>query len=68
MCNADVGGIDVAIDVEIRDVAVLFFADVIRQPSDCEQVRRTVELDAVFERKALACEDFVRDGLQFRVS
>ena len=31
--DADVGGIDVAIDVEIGDVAVLFFADVVREPA-----------------------------------
>jgi hypothetical protein len=47
---------------------VLLFANVIREPSDSKQVRRTVKLDAVFKGKAFAHEDFVGDGPQRRVS
>jgi hypothetical protein len=38
MRHADVGRIDVTVDVEIGDVAVLFFADVVGEPADREQV------------------------------
>src|SRR5882762_2623649 len=62
--HADVGGIDVAGDVEIGDVAVFFFTDVIGEPSDCQQIGRAIEVDAIFEGEAFAGEDFVGDGLQ----
>jgi len=41
---------------------------VIGEPADGEQVRRTVEIDAVFESEALTGENFVRDGPQPAVS
>ena len=47
MRHADVGGIDVAVDVEIADVAVALFADVIGEPADGEQVVRLEEREAV---------------------
>ncbi len=49
MRHADVGRIDMAIDVEISNVAVFFFAYVVGQPADGEQIRRTVKLDAIFK-------------------
>src|SRR6266403_1311176 len=36
---ADVGRIDVTIDVEVGDVAVFFLANVIGEPSDGEKIR-----------------------------
>ena len=39
MRDADIRGVDVAVDVEVRHVAVLFLAHVIRHPADREQVR-----------------------------
>jgi hypothetical protein len=41
--DADVCGIDVAIYVEIRLIAVQALADVIGQPSDCEDVSSPVQ-------------------------
>ena len=38
MRHANVGGIDVAVDVEVGDVAVAFFANVIGEPAYAEQV------------------------------
>ena len=59
--DANVGGIDVAIDVVIADVAVALFADKIREPADGEQIARTVERDAIGVREALACHHFFGD-------
>jgi len=67
MRDADVGGIDVAIDVEIADVAVALFADVIGKPADGEEIVRLKEREAVFGREALVREDSLRDGLEARI-
>ncbi len=64
MGNADVRGIDVAVHVVVGDVAVTLFAHVIRQPADTQQVRRTVERDAVFHRETHAGEHFLRNRLE----
>ncbi len=64
MRYADVGRIDVAIDVVISDVAVALFANVIGQPAYRQKIGRFVKRDAVFKRKALARQDFISDGLQ----
>src|SRR6266705_6991689 len=60
--NADVGRIDVAIDVVVGDVAVFPFPDVIGKPADGEKVGRAIQLDAFVEGEAFARADFVRDG------
>ena len=39
MGDADVGRIDVAIDVVVGDVAVAPFADLIREPADGKEIR-----------------------------
>ncbi len=39
MRHANIGRINVAVDVEVRHVAVLVFAHVVREPSDGQQVR-----------------------------
>ena len=67
MRDADIRGIDVAVDVEIGDVAVLFFADVVGEPADREQVRRTIQFDAILKRQPFARENLVRDGFQSAV-
>ena len=36
--DADVGGVDVAIDVEVGEVAVHPLADVVGQPADCQNI------------------------------
>ena len=58
MRDADVGGIDVAIDVEIGDVAVLFFADEVREPAYREKVVRFIERETVFSVETFAGQDF----------
>ena len=65
--DADVGGIDVAIDVEEADVAVALLAHVIGEPADGQQVGRAVERDAVFGGQALAGQHLFGDRLQPRV-
>ena len=62
MGNANIGGIDVAIDVVIGDVAVFFLADVVGEPAYREQVGGAVESDAVVEGQSLAGENSVGDG------
>src|SRR5579875_2247962 len=67
MCAADVRRIDVPVDVEIADIAVELFADVIRQPADGQQIVRGVERQAVFGGQAFASKNFLRDGVEASV-
>ena len=62
--HADVGGIDVAVDVEIGDVSVPLFADVVRQMADGKKVVRVIKRDALFKPQPLTGKDFRRNGLQ----
>ena len=52
--DADIGRIDVAVDVEIGDVAVQALAHAIRHPADAQQIGRAVERHAVVETQAFA--------------
>src|SRR2546430_3632108 len=61
--HADIGRIDVPIDVVIGDVAVAFLADVICKPSDREEVGRAIKGNTVFGVQAHAGENSLRDGL-----
>jgi len=45
--DADVGGIDVTIDVEIGDIAMLFFADEVREPAYGEKIVRFIQRETV---------------------
>ena len=65
--DANICRIDVPVDIEIGDVAVSFLANVIREPANGEQVRRTIQADAVVKRKTLAGENFLRNRLQLQV-
>ena len=62
--HADVGRINVAVDVEIRHVPVALLANVVGQPAHRQQVRRAVKQHAVVNRKPFTSEHFARDGLQ----
>jgi hypothetical protein len=64
MGHADISGINVAIDIEIADVAMTLFADVIGEPAEGEQVVRLEEREAVVAAEALARKDFGRDGIE----
>ena len=51
--DANVGGIDVAVDVVIRDVAMALFANIVGEPADSEQVGRVIQRHAIVEAEAL---------------
>src|SRR5271168_4183929 len=63
----DVGGVDVAIHVEIRLVAMHALADVVSHPAHGENVAGAVEGEGVVRVEALAVHDFAVDRLQARV-
>src|ERR1700728_1500646 len=67
MRDANIGGIDVAVHVEVGDVAVAFLADVIREPAYAQQIVRLIERNAVISRKTFASENFLRHRLEPRV-
>ena len=67
MRHADVGRIDVPVDVEVADVAVALLADVVGEPADGQQVGRAIEGDAVVEVEPLAGQHLVGDRLEPRV-
>ena len=59
--HADVGGVDVAVDVEIRHVAVQPLAHQVGQVAERQDVGGAVERDAVVERQPLAGLDLLED-------
>ena len=65
--HADVGRIDVAVDVEVGLVAVHAFAHVVGQPADGEDVAGAVEREGVLLAEAFAGQHFLLDGVQARV-
>ena len=62
--HADVGGIDVTVDVEIGEVPVPLFADVVRQMADGQKVVRVVKGDTVLKRQSLAGKNFLSNRLE----
>ena len=56
--HAHVGGIDVAVDVEIRDVAVQALAHQVRHVADGQNIGRAVQRHAVLERQAWPASTF----------
>ncbi len=68
MGHADVGGIDVAINVVVGDIAMALFSNIVGEPTDGEKVGRAIQRHAIVEGQALAGEHLVRDGLQGSVS
>src|SRR6185437_7655588 len=67
MRDADVCGIDVAVDVEKADVAMTLLADMIGEPAQGQEIVRFEEREAVFGGEALASEHFGRNGLEAKV-
>src|SRR5581483_3393288 len=57
--NADIGGIDMAIDVEVSLVPVQALANVIRKPADSQNVSSAIKSQSIFLSKALAGKDFL---------
>ncbi len=62
--DADIGVIDVPVDVEVSRVTVHAFANVIGQPADCQDVARTIEGERVVDREPLLRHDLVTDRVQ----
>ena len=65
--HADVGGIDVAVDVKVRLVPVHALANVVGHPSHREDVAGSVQREGVIGGEALAGHHFRADGLEARV-
>ncbi len=65
--DADVGRINVAVDVEIGLVAVKTLAHVIGQPAHGENVAGAVEGEGIGGVEALAGQDLFVDGVEARV-
>src|SRR5262245_4897037 len=56
--DANVCWIDVAVDVEVSYIAMQAFADVVRQPADCENVARVVQSKRVLSREPFVSQHF----------
>src|SRR5580704_2467400 len=65
--NADVGGIDVAVHVEIRLAAMHALPDVVGHPAHGKNVARTVEGKGIVCVEPLTGQDFGVDRLEPRV-
>src|SRR5262249_13160386 len=66
--DADVGGVDVRVDVVVGELAVLALAHHVGQLAEGEQVGVLFEVQAVLEGQALARLDFLPDGAQTGVA
>src|SRR6266568_6401505 len=64
MRNADIGWIDVTIDVEVANVPVPLLPDVIRQPAQRQQIGRAVKRDSILEAQPLSGKNFFGNRLQ----
>src|SRR5712691_1093913 len=58
---ADVGGINVAVDVEVRLIPVHAFTHMIGQPTDSEDVTGAVQGERIVKIKPLVRQDLFRD-------
>src|SRR5579859_958637 len=65
--HADVGWVDVAIDVEVRHVAVQALAHLVRQPAQGQDIRRAVERDGIVKVEPLTRKDLFSNRLKARV-
>ena len=65
--HAHVGGVDMAVDVEIGGVAVQPFAHQVRQVAQAQNVVGAVKRDAVIERQPFAGFHFAANGNQARI-
>ena len=66
-CDADVGRVDVAIDVEVGDVAMHPLAHVVGQPAHREHVLRSIESQAILGVEALARHHLGGNRLKARI-
>jgi len=61
---ADIGRVDVPIDVEVGDSAVALFSNVIGQPANRQEIRRPVQRNPVINAEAVTREYSLGDGLK----
>ena len=59
--------IDVAVDVEVRDVAMHRFAHPVGQPADGENIRAAVKRQAIVKAQALPGKNLLCNGAQLLV-
>src|SRR5579862_5547983 len=65
--DTDIGGIDVAIDVEVSLVAVKAFANLIRHPADPQQIRSPINRQPVLKGQPLSGSDLSADRFETRI-
>ena len=65
--HADIGGVDVPVDVEVGQVAVHPLAHQVGQVADGQNIGRAIEGDGVVEGKALAGFHLLADGYKTRI-
>ena len=65
--DADVGRVDVPVDVKISSRALKFLPDAMRKPAERQQIVRAVKRRAVVEVQPLFGEHFLGDGPKPRV-
>src|SRR5438045_8636185 len=65
--HTNIGGIDVAIDVEICPVAMHSLADRISQPPHSQDIATAIERERVFRTEALPGNNLLRRRLKLRV-
>src|SRR5262249_45294570 len=61
---ANVGGIDVAIDVEVSLIAMPALANQVGHPADSEDIAGTVKRESVILREAFAAQYLLRHRVQ----
>ena len=64
---ANVGVVNVAVDIEVSDVAVHPLANMVRQPADRQNVTRAVERQRVVSRQTFVRHHLVVNGPKARV-
>src|SRR5690349_21443440 len=65
--NANVGWVDVPVDVEVSHIPVHSLAHMIGQPAQSKDVRRAVKRNGIIKGEALAREDLLSDRVETRV-
>src|SRR6266481_10074644 len=62
--HADIRGIEVAVEIEVRHIAVHALAHMVRQPAHGENVRRAIERDRIVQTQPFAGKDLFGDRFQ----
>src|SRR5215472_4101281 len=65
--DADIGWVDVPVDVEISHIAVHALADVIGQPANRQDISRAIEGYSIVKAQPFMGKHLIRDGQEPRV-